>query len=108
MMLRKRSLLKGLVALSLVAAAGFSATAEAAGGKRIAFFVSDLSNVFHQSQAAEAERYAKEKYGAEVVVFDGQADSAVMTQNVDQVAAGHLNADLHRHGFRVGQREISS
>ena len=42
--------------------------------KKIAFFVSDLSNVFHQSQATEAKRYAKEKYGAEVVVFDGKAD----------------------------------
>jgi ABC-type sugar transport system substrate-binding protein len=50
---------------------------------KIAFFVSDLSNVFHQAQAAEAKKYAKEKYGAEVVVFDGKADGAVMTQNVD-------------------------
>ncbi|WP_198671214.1 substrate-binding domain-containing protein [Oceanibium sediminis] len=65
-------------------------------GKRIAFFVSDLSNVFHQSQAVEAQRYGKEKYGAEVVVFDGQADSAVMTQNVDQVLAGGFDgATLH-------------
>ena len=35
--------------------------------KKIAFFVSDLSNVFHQAQAAEAQKYAKEKYGVEVV-----------------------------------------
>ncbi len=42
---------------------------------KIAFFVSDLSNVFHQAQAAEAQKYAKEKYGAEVFVFDGKADS---------------------------------
>ena len=42
--------------------------------KKIAFFVSDLSNVFHQAQAAEAQKYAKEKYGAEVFVFDGKAD----------------------------------
>jgi len=67
-----------------------------ADGERLAFFVSDLSNVFHQSQAAEAKRYAKAKYGAEVVVFDGKADSAVMTQNVDQVAAGAFDgATLH-------------
>ena len=85
---------KRLVAMffasSLMAVASTSALA--ADVKRIAFFVSDLSNVFHQSQAAEAQRYAKEKYGAEVVVLDGKADSAVMTQNIDQVVAGGFNA----------------
>ena len=55
--------------------------------KKIAFFVSDLSNVFHQAQATEAQKYAKEKYGAEVFIFDGKSDSAVMTQNVDQILA---------------------
>ncbi len=80
----------GLLASSLVAAG--SVDAAAAGGKRIAFFVSDLSNVFHQSQAVEAERYAREAYGSEVVVFDGQADSAVMTQNIDQIVAGGFDA----------------
>ncbi len=80
----------GLLASSLIAAASAGAAAE--DGKRIAFFVSDLSNVFHQSQASEAQRYAKEKYAAEVVVFDGQADSAVMTQNIDQVVAGGFDA----------------
>jgi ABC-type sugar transport system substrate-binding protein len=54
--------------------------------------VSDLSNVFHQGQAAEAQKYAKEKYGAEVFVFDGKADSAVMTQNVDQIMAQGIDA----------------
>ncbi|TIM11783.1 substrate-binding domain-containing protein [Mesorhizobium sp.] len=77
-------------ASSLMAVASTSALA--ADVKRIAFFVSDLSNVFHQSQAAEAERYAKEKYGAEVVVLDGRANSAVMTQNIDQVVAGGFDA----------------
>ena len=93
-MLNKRSFVTGLMATSVVVAASVgTATAE---GERIAFFVSDLSNVFHQSQAAEAQRYASEKYGAEVIVFDGQADSAVMTQNVDQVAAGAFDgATLH-------------
>ena len=63
---------------------------------KIAFFVSDLSNVFHQAQATEAKKYAKEKYGAEVFVFDGKADSAVMTQNVDQILAqGMDGATLH-------------
>ena len=59
---------------------------------KIAFFVSDLSNVFHQAQAAEAQKYGKEKYGAEVVVFDGKADGAVMTQNVDQIVAQGMDA----------------
>ena len=59
---------------------------------KIAFFVSDLSNVFHQAQATEAQKYAKEKYGAEVFVFDGKADGAVMTQNVDQIMAQGMDA----------------
>ena len=64
--------------------------------KKIAFFVSDLSNVFHQGQATEAVKYAKEKYGADVTVFDGKADSAVMTQNIDQVVAQGMDAaSLH-------------
>jgi ABC-type sugar transport system substrate-binding protein len=60
--------------------------------KKIAFFVSDLSNVFHQAQATEAQKYAKEKYGVEVFVFDGKSDSAVMTQNVDQIMAQGMDA----------------
>ena len=59
---------------------------------KIAFFVSDLSNVFHQAQATEAQKYAKEKYGAEVFVFDGKSDGAVMTQNVDQILAQGMDA----------------
>ena len=39
--------------------------------EKIAFFVSDMSNVFHQMQAIEAQKYAKEKYGVEVFIFDG-------------------------------------
>ena len=60
--------------------------------KKIAFFVSDLSNVFHQGQATEAQKYAKEKYGAEVFIFDGKSDSATMTANVDQVLAQGMDA----------------
>ncbi|WP_114287965.1 sugar ABC transporter substrate-binding protein [Candidatus Halocynthiibacter alkanivorans] len=90
MLIRKRMFVTGLVAASMIAAASGGAMAQ--DGKRIAFFVSNLSNVFHQAQADEAQRYAAEKYGAEVVVFDGQADSAVMTQNIDQVVAGGFDA----------------
>jgi ABC-type sugar transport system substrate-binding protein len=60
--------------------------------KKIAFFVSDLSNVFHQAQAAEAKKYAKAKYGADVYIFDGKADSATMTANIDQIVAQGMDA----------------
>lgn len=60
--------------------------------KKIAFFVSDLSNVFHQMQATQAQKYAKEKYGAEVYIFDGKSDSATMTANVDQILAQGMDA----------------
>jgi ABC-type sugar transport system substrate-binding protein len=75
-----------------VAAPTAAPAAAAKSVKKIAFFVSDLSNVFHQGQATEAQKYAKEKYGAEVFVFDGKADSAVMTQNIDQVMAQGMDA----------------
>ncbi len=69
---------------------------EASSVKKIAFFVSDMSNVFHQMQAIEAQKYAKEKYGVEVFIFDGKSDSAVMTQNVDQILAQGMDAaSLH-------------
>jgi ribose transport system substrate-binding protein len=84
-----------LVLASLVlSACGGAATQAPAAEKpmKIAFFVSDLSNVFHQAQATEAQKYAKEKYGAEVFVFDGKSDGAVMTQNVDQIMAQGMDA----------------
>ena len=59
---------------------------------KIAFFVSDMTNVFHQGQATEAKKYAKEKYGAEVYIFDGKSDSATMTANVDQIMAQGMDA----------------
>lgn len=59
---------------------------------KVAFFVSDLSNVFHQAQYAEAKKYAKEKYGAEVFAFDGKSDSATMTANIDQIVAQGMDA----------------
>ncbi len=77
-----------LVVLALVVPTSFAADKPL----KIAFFVSDLSNVFHQGQFTEAQKYAKEKYGAEVFAFDGKSDSAVMTQNVDQVLAQGMDA----------------
>jgi ABC-type sugar transport system substrate-binding protein len=89
----KRALLL-VVALAMIAPLAF-----ASGGgekphkvKKIAFFVSDLTNVFHQGQFTEAKKYAKEKYGVDVYAFDGKSDSATMTANVDQVVAQGMDA----------------
>jgi hypothetical protein len=61
-----------------------------------------MTNVFHQGQATEAQKYAKEKYGAEVFIFDGKSDGAVMTQNVDQVIAQGMDAaSLHIWDFEA-------
>src|SRR5690349_4187802 len=87
-----------MLASLILSACGASATSApaqhepAAKPFKIAFFVSDLSNVFHQAQATEAKKYAKEKYGADVFIFDGKSDGAVMTQNVDQVVAQGMDA----------------
>jgi len=83
-----------LVALAILAPMAFAGggAEKTAKPMKIAFFVSDLSNVFHQGQFTEAKRYAKEKYGAEVFAFDGKSDSAVMTQNIDQVVAQGMDA----------------
>lgn len=73
-----------------------STPAEPAKTIKIAYFVSDMRETFHQAQAAEAQKYAKEKYGAEVIIFDGKGDSSTMTANVDQIVAqGFDMATLH-------------
>jgi ABC-type sugar transport system substrate-binding protein len=82
-----------LVALALIVPLAFgSGKSESNKPVKIAFFVSDLSNVFHQAQFAEAKKYAKEKYGADVYAFDGKSDSAVMTANIDQIVAQGMDA----------------
>ena len=83
-----------LVALAILVPMAFAGGAgeQAKKPMKIAFFVSDLSNVFHQAQFAEAKKYAKEKYNADVYAFDGKSDSATMTQNVDQVVAQGMDA----------------
>jgi ABC-type sugar transport system substrate-binding protein len=80
------------VVLAIALSLSMVSCAKAAKPMKIAFFVSDLSNVFHQGQYTEAKKYAKEKYGAEVFLFDGKSDSAVMTQNIDQVVAQGMDA----------------
>jgi len=63
---------------------------------KIGYFVSALNNGFHQAHATWAKKYAKEKYGAEVQVFDGKSDANVMAQNFDQaVAMGMDMVSLH-------------
>lgn len=61
-------------------------------GMKIAYFVSDMRETFHQAQYAEAKKYAMEKYGIEVVAFDGKGDSNVMTANIDQIIAQGMDA----------------
>lgn len=56
-------------------------------GLKIAYFVSDYSNGYHQGDGSWAKKYAKEKYGADVQIFDGKSDPNTMAQNVDQVVA---------------------
>lgn len=64
--------------------------------QKIGFFVSDYSNTFHQAQYEAAKKYAKEQWDAEVIVFDGKGDSAVMTKNLDQILAQGIDmATLH-------------
>ena len=73
-------------ASSLIFAGGSGDTTEEQPIK-IAYFISALDNVFHQARFAAAKEYAMEQYGAEVFAFDGQSDSNVMTQNIDQIIA---------------------
>jgi ABC-type sugar transport system substrate-binding protein len=83
-----KKLLLGLLAVSLLVPQAFAKDKPT----KIAFFVSDLGNVFHQAQYAEAKKYGKEKYGAEVYAFDGKSDSATMTANIDQIVAQGMDA----------------
>ena len=49
----------------IIAMLAFAVTSYADSVK-IAYFVSDLKNGFHQAQSYWAKKYAKEKYGADV------------------------------------------
>ncbi len=64
-------------------------------GKKIAYFVSELSNEFHQARAEAAVTYAMEEYGIIVDIIDGKSDANVMTQNVDMLATSdYMGASL--------------
>ncbi len=56
-------------------------------GLEIAYFVSTLDNNYHQADAGWAAKYAMEKYGAKVQVFDGKSNNNVMAENCDEVLA---------------------
>ncbi len=85
-----------LAASLLIGALGAGCNKEDDGSVKIAYFVSDFKNGFHQAQSYWAKKHAKEKYGAEVQVFDGKSDVATMTANVDQmIAQGMDMATLH-------------
>jgi ABC-type sugar transport system substrate-binding protein len=63
---------------------------------KIAYFVSDLKVGFHQAQAYWAKIYAKEKYGADVQIFDGKSDNATMIANLNQLIPQGMDlATLH-------------
>jgi len=63
---------------------------------KIGYCVSTLNNGFHQAHATWAKKYAEEKYGAEVQIFDGKSDANVMAQNFDQAVAMGLDmVSLH-------------
>jgi ABC-type sugar transport system substrate-binding protein len=51
-----------------------------------------MTNTFHQARFAAAKSYGLEKYNMNVVEFDGKSDSAVMTENVDQIVAQGMDA----------------
>jgi len=59
---------------------------------QIAYFVSDMNNTFHQARFAAAKKYGAEEYNMNVVAFDGKSDSAVMTENIDQIVAQGMDA----------------
>lgn len=71
-------------------------TATIKAGLKIGYFVSALNNGFHQAHANWAVKYAKQKYGASVQIFDGKSDANVMSQNFDQaIAQGMDMVTLH-------------
>ena len=73
-------------------AADTEAPAKTTQGMKIAYFVSTMANEFHQARAAAAVKYAKEKYGAEVVIMDGKSDDNTMINNVDMLATSDFDA----------------
>lgn len=80
-----------LLVLAFIAPTAFAADKPL----KVAFFVSDLKNGFHQAQAFWAQKYGKEK-GLEVQIFDGKSDNATQVANIDQVIAQGMDmATLH-------------
>ncbi len=61
-------------------------------GMKIAYFVSDMRETFHQAQFAAGQAYGLEEYGLEVIAFDGKGDPSTQTSNIDQITAQGMNA----------------
>ena len=76
-----------LVLAALVTLPGAAVAKEIPKGLVIGYNVSLLANGYHQADSTWAIKYAKEKYGAIVKVFDGKLDNAVIAANVDQQVA---------------------
>jgi ABC-type sugar transport system substrate-binding protein len=92
-----------LVAMTLVlllsltvSPASADGVAKTTQGMKIAYFVSTMANEFHQARAQAAIKYALEKYGAIVTIFDGKSDDNTMISNVDLLATSDFDgASLH-------------
>ena len=54
---------------------------------KIAYGVPAINNSFHQAQANWAKKYAEEKYGAKVEVFDGKSDADTINLNFREMVA---------------------
>jgi len=80
----------------IVVPASADGAAKTTEGMKIAYFVSTMANEFHQARAEAAVKYAKEKYGADVTIFDGKSDDNTMINNVDMLATSDFDgASLH-------------
>ena len=92
--------MKKILTLVLVLCMIFSlfivATASAEEPLKIAYLVSDMKETFHQASYEAAKAYAAEKYGAEVIAFDGAGDAADQIAMLDQFAAQGIDmATMH-------------
>jgi ABC-type sugar transport system substrate-binding protein len=51
-----------------------------------------LENSYHQAEAKHFEAYAKEKYGADVMILDGKMDTPTIVSSLDQLVAKKVDA----------------
>ncbi len=83
-------------ATTAAAPAAAPAAAETGETLKIAYLVSDMKETFHQASYEAAKEYAKEKYGADVIAFDGAGDAADQIAMLDQFGAQGIDmATMH-------------